>query len=160
MNFRNAAPAAAALAAVFLAACYSQAPLEVAVPTPETRLVAQVTDSGAASLSNAIGPGAMEIEGIVTEADNAQWKLQLLRVDTRFGASNLWRREVVAFPRSALTRPRVKRFDRTKSWLAGGGIAVAAIVAARLFSGLAADEGPDGTPNPQVTLKVPGGIGR
>ena len=131
-------------------ACYVQKPLDVAVPAPETRIVAIVTDSGAAALSNTIGPGAMEIEGVVSEADQSQWKLQLLRVDNRFGVSNSWQRQPVTFPRNSLMNTRVKRLDKTRSWLAAGGIVSAAFIVAKIFGNvIGSDEPPDTNPNPQ-----------
>ena len=150
-------PVSAVFALPLLVGCYSLAPLETPMPSPDTRIVATVTDSGAAALSNSIGPGATEIEGIVSEADGAQWKIRLLRVDTRFGGTSAWDREVVTFPRFALMQPRVKVLDRRKSFLAGGGIVLGAFLAARLFSGLAADEPPGGGPVPPAIRLVPGG---
>lgn len=152
----RSAPAALIL---LLGGCYSQVPLEVAVPLPATRIVAQVTDSGAVALGNTIGSGALEVEGIVTEATPEAWKLQVLRVDDKFGASNVWQRQVITFPRFSLTRPRARRIDKQRSWLAAGGIIAGAVLAGRLFGGLVSDDGPDDNPTPpQQIILAPGGI--
>ena len=150
MKSRLAASASAAFT-LLAAACYTQKPLDVAVPAPDTRIVAIVTDSGAVALSNTIGPGAMEVEGVVTEADQSQWKVQLLRVDNRFGVSNKWQGQPVIFPSSSLTRTRVKRLDNTRSWLAATGIVAGAFIAAKAFGSAFAgdDPGGGGGPPPQ-----------
>jgi hypothetical protein len=142
---------------LLLAACYTERPLATPLPAPATRIVAELTDPGIAALSDAIGPGALEVEGLVATADTAAWTLNMLRVDHRDGTSVPWNREVVKFPRSSLTRVMEKRLDRTKSWLAAGAITAGAIIAARLFHLIGADEGSEGTPVPQELLIPVGG---
>jgi hypothetical protein len=148
-------------AALFLGlgGCYSQVPLEVAVPLPATRIVAQVTDSGAVALGNTIGSGALEVEGVVTEATPEEWKLQVLRVNDKFGASSVWQGQLITFPRFSLTRPRARRIDKQRSWMAAGGIVLGAVLAGRLFGGFVSDDGPDDNPTPpQAIILAPGGI--
>jgi hypothetical protein len=127
------------LAVSLLAACYSQVPLTMTTPTAATRIIAVVTDSGTVAMANAIGPGAQEIEGIVSSADPQAWSLSLLRVDHRGGTSVFWNRELVTFPRYTLTNPTVKRLDKTRSWMAGTLIAAGAFLAAKAFSNIGAD---------------------
>jgi hypothetical protein len=117
----------------FFTACYAQRPLSVAVPAPATRIVAQVTDTGAVVMGSAIGPGVVEVEGVVAEADATTWKLQVVRVEQRGGISTPWNREVVSFPRNALTSPREKRLDRTRSWLMAGLVVAGLVAVAVLF---------------------------
>src|SRR2546426_835806 len=50
------------------AACYTQRPLTVPVPAVGTQIVASVTDSGVVAMSNALGPGALEVEGVIAAA--------------------------------------------------------------------------------------------
>ncbi len=157
MEIRNC-KLAAAVGSLLLAACYTQAPLETALPAPATRIVAMVTDSGAAALGNTIGPGAMEIEGLVEEASPEAWRLQLLRVNDRFGKTNVWQGQVITFPRHMLARPEVRRLDKTRSWLAAGGIAVGAVLAAQAFSSIVGGDDINTTPVPQATRLLPGGI--
>ena len=97
----------------------------------------------------------------MTEATPEVWKLQVLRVDDKFGASNVWQRQVISFPRYALTRPRMKRVDMTRSWLAAGGIVAGAVLAAKVFGGLIVDDGGDPNPTPPPAILIPtGGIRR
>jgi hypothetical protein len=143
---------------ILLTACYTQVPLTTVTPAPATRIIATLTDTGIVEMSNTIGPGAEEVEGIVTEADARAWRLNLVRVDHRGGSSVLWNREPVTFPRYTLKNPTVKQVDKTRSWVAGGLVAVGAILAARLFSNIGADEDPQ-QPPPPPNIRIPGGGG-
>lgn len=141
-----------------MSACYTHRPLEGAVPTPSTRIVAIISDSGTVAMSNAIGPGAVEVEGVVTAADANVWNLQLVRVDHRDGRSIPWNGELVSFPRNALASPMVRRLDKRKSWLAAAGITAAALIVGRAFQALATDDRPGGGgPPPQESVMPVGG---
>ena len=142
------------LTVLLLAACYNQAPLVMAIPSPPTQIIATVTDSGTVAMANAIGPGAQEVEGIVSSADAQAWSLNLIRVDHRGGTSISWNRELVTFPRYALTNPTVKRLDKTRSWMAGALIAAGAFLAAKVFSNIGADEATVINPPPPA-LRLP-----
>lgn len=131
-----------------LAACYTQHPLVTPAPAPATRIVARVTDSGVVAMSNAIGAGAVEVEGVVAAADAGAWDLQLVRVEYRGGAQVVWNREQVSFPRYTLTNATERRLDKRKSWLAAGLITAGAFLAARLFGAFGLGDGPGGEPPP------------
>jgi hypothetical protein len=151
------------MVAVFLllstTACYTHRPLATPVPAPATRVVAEVTDSGTVAMSNAIGPGAVEVEGVVATASDEVWNLQLVRVDHRDGRSIPWNRETVAFPRHLLTNAMERQLDRKRSWFAAGAIVAGALIAARLFTLIGADDPTDENPLPQEIL-VPAGARR
>ena len=129
-------------------ACYIEAPLTTPVPAPETRIVAQVTDSGVLALSNTLGPGAVQVEGVVDGADAASWRLRMLRVEYRGGTSMTWNRELINFPRSTLANPTERRLDKGKSWLTAGIIVGTALLAAKVFSSLGGGETPQNQPPP------------
>jgi hypothetical protein len=130
----------------FFTACYAQRPLTAPVPSPTTRVVAQLTDSGVVTMANAIGPGAVAVEGVVSEAGTDGWTLQLLRVEQRGGVSTQWNREPVRFPRNALTNVRERRLDRNRSWFAAGVVAAAAVAIALLFGPVLGGGGGDPDP--------------
>ena len=131
-----------------LTACYSRLPITTPVPARETRVIAQVTDSGGVAMSNALGPGAVEVEGVIAAADAHVWELRVVRVDYRGGTSTPWNHELVRFPRSALTNPTEKRLNKGKSWVAAGVIVATALLAARLFGALGGSETPMTQPPP------------
>lgn len=141
--------ARAAILVAALTACYTRQPLETAVPAPATRIIARVTDSGAVALGGAVGPGALEVEGVVATADEVAWNLNLLRVDYRGGSSVIWNRELVSFPRSMLSNVSEKKVNKPRSWMAAGLIAAGTFLASRLFSQLGGGEEGGGEPTPQ-----------
>jgi hypothetical protein len=134
--------------ASFLCACYVQRPITSAVPGPSTRIIALVTDTGSVVMSNAIGPAATEVEGVMVDSDGTNWRLQLLRVDQRGGFSTRWNREIVTFPRFALTNVTEKVLDKKRSWVFAG-LAALVVFGSTLFLGQAIGSGdPDPEPPP------------
>ena len=129
-----------------LGACYSQRPLTMPVPAPGTRIVAQVTDSGVLAMTTALGSGPVAVEGVVAAADASSWDLRIVRVDYRGGASILWNRELVSFPRSTLTHATERRLDRGKSWFVAGAVVATAVLAARVFGALGGGGGSENPP--------------
>lgn len=138
-------------------ACYQQQALQTVPPPPATRIVAELTDSGTVAMGTALGPGALEVEGVVTSADDNAWTFQMLRVDHRDGRSIGWNRELVSFPRTTLANPKVIVLDKRRSWIAAGGITIGALLLARAFNLIGADEDKDGTPQPQESVLGGGG---
>ena len=136
------------LGSVCLAACFTQAPLAGPVPAPETRIVAMVTDSGVLAMSNAIGPSATEVEGIVAGADATSWDLRLLRVEYRNGQSVPWNRELVRFPRSALSQATERRFSKGRSWIFAGLLTSTAFLAGRFLGVFGGGDNTDNQPPP------------
>jgi len=131
-----------------LTACYTQRPLTAVAPAATTRIVAQLTDSGVVAMANAIGAGAMEVEGVVAAADAASWDLQVIRVDYRGGTSMPWNGERVSFPRYTLTNASERTFSKKKSWIAAGLITAGAVLAARLFGAFGFGSGSGSEPLP------------
>jgi hypothetical protein len=136
--------------------CYMRQPLETEPPPPATRIVADLTDAGTVAMSNALGPGVLEVEGVVTSADDNAWALNMLRAEHRDGRSIAWNREPVSFPRTALVNPVVVVLDKKRSLLAAGGITLGAFVLARAFSLIGATEDDENTTPPAQTW-VPSG---
>jgi hypothetical protein len=141
--------AATATLISFCTACYSERPLTAPAPAQASRIIAQVTDTGAVTMANVIGPAALSVEGVVAEADAGTWKLHLLRVEQRGGMSSRWNRELVTFPRYALTNAREKRLDKRRSWIVAVALTAAIVAGTLLFgSALGGDDGPGGEPVP------------
>lgn len=134
-------------------------PLDTPTPAPATRVLAQLTDSGTVALANALGAGALGVEGIVARADAQSWTLQMVRVNHRDGRVIEWNREPVTFPRSHLTQPMAKVLDKKRSWLAAGGILIGAFVLAQTFDllGSSEEEGDEPPPPASVVPVMPGG---
>lgn len=136
------------LGALFLVAgCYRQLPLETPLPQPNQRIVADVTDTGVVAMSNLLGPGAQEVEGIVVAADNTAWDLKMLRVDYRGGSSVFWKQEQVRFPRYALSQATERRFSSGRSWLMAAAVTSLALLGAKAL-GVIGGGGDEGKPPP------------
>jgi hypothetical protein len=142
---------------VSVMACYTQQPLVMAVPAPATRIVAQVTDSGVVAMSDAIGPGSTEVEGLVVSANGESWTLQLVRVDHRDGRSIVWNREQVTFPRDALTNVMERTLDKKRSWLTAGIITASALLVGGLFGVITGGEDQSEPPVPTENVVPAGG---
>lgn len=132
----------------FTGACYSHVPLNAPVPAPATRIIAQVTDTGSVAMANSIGSAATEVEGVVSHATDALWRLQLVRVDHRGGTSTVWKREEVSFPRIALTNVREKRLSKKRSWLMATAVTASVYLATHLFGAFGSGGSTDGDPVP------------
>jgi len=130
-----------------LAGCYRQLPLETPLPQPNQRIVADVTDTGVVAMSNLLGPGAQEVEGIVVAANNESWDLRVLRVDYRGGTSVTWKAEQVRFPRYALSQATERRFSSGRSWLMAAAVTSLALLGAK-FLGVIGGGGDEGKPPP------------
>jgi hypothetical protein len=154
---RFAKLAALTFATTLSAGCYREQPLETLPPLPQTRLVAQLTDSGTVAMSNAIGAGALAVEGVIASADEKTWTMQMLRVDHRDGRVIDWKHEPVAFPANVLASPRVKVLDKRRSWLAAGGIVIGAFIVARSFDLIGQGEDDEGGEEPQQIIIPVGG---
>jgi hypothetical protein len=137
--------------------CYLERPLTVTPPPPATRIIAQLTDSGTVALSNFIGAGALEVEGVVSAADANSWTLQMIRVDHRDGRTINWNREAVSVRPSLLMNPTVRSLDKKRSWLAAAGITIVAILAAQAFDLLGSPDDEPEPPPPPASLIPDGG---
>ena len=107
-------------------------------------------------MSNAIGAGALSVEGVVASANEQQWTLQMVRVNHRDGRAIDWNREAVAFPSNVLVSPTVKVLDRNRSWLAAGGIVIGAFVVARALDigFVGEDDNSNGEEPQQIVIPV------
>ena len=142
--------------ALAVAGCYTRRPITAAAPAPSTRIIARLTDVGVVQMAPVIGGGVYEIEGVVAEADTSVWKLHVTRVEQRTGSSIMWNREIVPFPRVALTDATEKRLDKGRSWMAAGLVAAGAVLAAIAFGELGADQETN-PPPPPPNIRIPGG---
>jgi hypothetical protein len=139
-----------------LAACYAQRPLGT-IPAPATRIVATMTEAGAVAMTNAIGPGSTEVEGMVVSVEADNWTLEMLRVDHRGRNSVRWNGEHVTFPRDAFADVAERALDKKRSWLAVGVIAVSTVLIGGLLGALTG-EGDESEPSaPTENVAPPGG---
>lgn len=151
---RRAAPRAVSvclLASFVLSACYRTSPLPSPQPEPGTRIVAELTRQGSVEMAPTIGSGVHAVEGIAAGARDGGLDISLLRVIQNGGTGVQWNREVVRFPTTALSSVGERRLDRTRTYVAAGGLTVLAVVLGRIFaSSIFEGSGDDGQPPPPV----------
>jgi len=108
------------------------------------RVVARLTPPGSEEMARWIGPGIVEVEGVVQAIREDGWEIGLLRVQQAGRESVFWNREPVLFPREVLASVQERRLDRNRSVLAAGGITGGALLLARLVGGVVLSGGTGG----------------
>lgn len=130
--------------------CYRDVGLPVAQPSPNARVVVELSAVGAEQMAGWIGPDAVEVEGQVIRWDETEAELALLRVDHRGSRSTPWNREQIVFPIAGLRDIRQRKLDTGRTAAFIGSLATAATVLAVVFFRFVGpgDEGSGGGPDP------------
>jgi hypothetical protein len=84
----------------------------------------------------------------MVDSDGDSWRLQMLRVDQRGGFSTRWNREIVTFPRFALTNIQERVLDKKRSWAFAGLAAAVVLGSTLLFGGVISGGEGDREPPP------------
>ena len=138
----------AALALLSTTACYTTRPIGVERPAAGSRVVLTLSPSGTTDMAAQLGPGVARAEGVVREVRGDTLALELTRTVATGGSDNLWQRQLVTVPSSAVASVTERRVDRKRSWLVAGvvvGLAAAVAVIAS-GGGATAGMGAVGTP--------------
>ena len=152
--FKTANILALAFSTCALSACYMEKPLDTVPPPPNTRITAQLTDSGTYVMGNAIGQGVLAVEGVVESADHDVWKIHMLHADQKDGRTVDWNNELVSFPSNVLVSPTVRVLDKKKSWIVAGATVLGVVIVGRSWNNIFAnDEKPTGD-IPQATILI------
>jgi hypothetical protein len=132
---------------VGLSGCYRTVELDTLTPEPGTRIVADLTPTGAERMQAWIGADAVAVEGRVTETGPQGWELSLLRVDHHRAPSIRWSGEQVVFPSEVLRGVRERRLDALRTGAFAAGTGVVLVILARNFMGafVSDDNGGGGT---------------
>ena len=125
---------------LLLSACYTSRPLQSPQPAAGTRVVIQLTEQGSEQVAPLVGPRVAVVEGAVESASPVDWAVYVSRVERRDQTEMLWNRERVMLPRAAFASAEERRLDRGRSYALAGGLTLAALVVARVFSGLGSSE--------------------
>jgi hypothetical protein len=118
------------------AGCYSYVPVANS-PAPGHAVKASVNDEGAGLLTAQLGPGVLELEGLLLNADTQQVSILVQSyVTRRQGVLNASGEAVRLEPRHIVVM-KEKRLERTRSVLLAAALGASAILAIEVF-------GPDG----------------
>jgi hypothetical protein len=138
------------------AACYSQVPLEGAVPTTGATVVVELTDLGRVNLSGRIGEEVDLVEGAVVSASAADMVVAVQRVTSLRGVDTRWSGEEVRMQPADYRRASVKTQSKGKTALLAGSAAAAALAVVLTKSliggGSAKSDSTNGGTNPESTL--------
>lgn len=127
------AGAAMLLCSLAGAGCYRTTELDSMVPAPETRIVAQLSPTGAEEMATWIGEDAVGLEAHVVRWDGTEVELAMLRVDHRGQRSIQWNGERVVFPEPALRNVRERSLDTGRTAAFVGAVGTAATILAIIF---------------------------
>jgi len=125
---------------LLLCACYVTTPVPTApAPAPGTKLHVQLTDDGATTLAQYLGPNVNYVDGRLLSETDTSLALSVTGLTFRSGDEQYWKGEHVSLPHSAIATMQVKKVSWWRSSvLAGGIIAVIGSI------GLAAGQGSGG----------------
>lgn len=122
-------------AALLLCACYVTTPVPVApAPVPGTKLHVQLTDAGATSLAQYLGPGVGYVDGRLLAQNDTSMSLAVSATTMRSGTEQIWKGETVSLPHSAIATVQQKKVSWWRSGLIAGA-ALAAVVSIGLVKG-------------------------
>lgn len=107
--------------------CYSYTPLASA-PEPGTRVSLELNDRGRAALEQRVGPETRAVEGIVREATDSAYVLNVVEVRDLSGGQSRWGGESVAISPDHVRTVRERRYSRSRTVTLGVVLASAAVV--------------------------------
>ncbi|HKV51193.1 MAG TPA: hypothetical protein VJO52_08350 [Gemmatimonadaceae bacterium] len=125
----------APFAMLLLCACYVTTPVPTApAPIVGTKLHVQLTDAGAASLSQYLGPNVYFVDGRLLNRSDTSMALAVSGLTFRSGDEQYWKGENVSLPQSAIATIQVKKVSWWRSGLLAGGV-IAGLTSIGLISG-------------------------
>jgi len=95
--------------------------------TPGMRVLLELNDRGRVGLGNSIGPTGGVVEGTVQSNSDSAYSLLVRRVEYMNGQSNAWNGERLIVPKEFVGNARERTFSPSRTWLAAGGLVLAAV---------------------------------
>jgi hypothetical protein len=130
---------AAAVGAVMLfdLGCYTYQPMIGARPDVGQQVSLELTDAGRAALGDQLGPGVLEVQGVLQAVQNDQYIVGVNEVKTITGGTAHWGGEKVHIPAADVARSQLRTFSRTRTYLVIGlaVVGVAAFIVTRAING-------------------------
>lgn len=125
----------APFAMLLLCACYVTTPVPSApAPVPGTKLHVELTDAGAASLSQYLGPNVYYVDGRLLGESDTSMSLSVSGLTFRSGQEQYWKGENVSLPHSAIATVAIKKVSWWRSSLLAGGV-IAGLASIGLVAG-------------------------
>jgi hypothetical protein len=113
----------------------------------------ELNDKGRVGLGSNIGPTGGSVEGIVKSNSDSAYSLLVKKVEYLNGQSNAWNGETLIVPKDFVGNAKERTLSPSRTWLAVGGIVVAAVafISSRQLLGFGSGgkNSGGGPPNPQ-----------
>jgi hypothetical protein len=142
--------------ATCLAGCYVTRPVTTA-PAPGSTILLDLSDAGRQALGERIGSSAASVEGRVTAVNGEDYLLRVLSVTYLNGQNNQWSGESLAVPLAVVTQARSRQLSRSRTIVAGAGLAAGLVVLAARASFLGTGSGGTGPTAPPTGRNWLGG---
>lgn len=121
-------------AVLFLAGCYSYAPLETQ-PKPDQFVSVKLTRSGAETLLPLLGIGVRAVEGFITGSTDDAYQIVVDGVASAGDFHTDWNGERVEIPKHMVENIQERRFSISRSVLLAGAAVGASLGAVAAFAG-------------------------
>jgi len=108
--------------------CYNLQPASVAVPEPGTRIAFAINDVGRVALGGSMGPELRRVEGNFQSKDGDDYLVNVKGVELLQGGYQAWAGESVRIKSSYVSAVYEKTFSKSRTAVAVGGVAVAAVL--------------------------------
>jgi len=108
--------------------CYNLQPVSVAVPEPGTRIAFAINDVGRVALGGSMGPELRRVEGSFQSKEGDDYIVDVSGVELLQGGFQTWAGESVRIKSSYVSAVYEKKFSKSKTALAVGGMTVAAVL--------------------------------
>lgn len=116
-------------------ACQSYSPVSVAAAPAGAHARVALTDSGSRYVAPLIGSRAEELEGTISQADNAGLTLTVLQVTRAGGSTELGEGQTVRLPADLIASVQTQSTSVARSVLLGGAIVAGSVLAGRSLGG-------------------------
>ena len=131
-----------------LSACYNYAPLTTPGPQPGTRIAAELTDSGAATLASYLGPNVSTVDGQLMRLTGQELLISVVSVRHRNGVEDYWKGESVTLTRGDIATLHERKLAVGRSvFLVAGGVG-SAVALLRAFGVIGSGASSGGQPHP------------
>ncbi len=118
-----------------VAGCYVYTPVATTVPPAGEHVRLTLTDSGTANLAAQLGPSTVALSGRFVDDSADSYLVSVLGTRRRGGMESDWAGEQVAIPRNLVADMEQRTFSRTRTFITGVGVVVAALLAREAFWG-------------------------
>jgi hypothetical protein len=117
-----------AASSTLAAGCYAYRPADLSGLRSGEAVHVELTPSGAEEITHQLGPRVASLDARVVGPRDSALVLAVRQLTRSRGTEEFWTGDSVTVPVRALSSVSVRRFDRTRTWLAVGASAIGIVV--------------------------------